>query len=35
VSAYANAVEAVLGKEQSQWGQLTAQIEIPAQGEHR
>jgi hypothetical protein len=33
VAAYASTVEAVLGKEQAQWGQLTAEIEIPGQGE--
>jgi hypothetical protein len=33
VAAYAGAVEAVFGKEQAQWGQLTAEIEIPGQGE--
>jgi hypothetical protein len=30
VAAYASAVEAVLRKEQAQWGQLTAELEIPA-----
>jgi SMODS and SLOG-associating 2TM effector domain 1 len=34
VAAYANVVETVLRKEQAQWGQLTAEIEIPGQGEH-
>jgi len=29
VAAYAAAVEAVLLKEQAQWGQLTAEIEVP------
>jgi SMODS and SLOG-associating 2TM effector domain 1 len=29
VAAYAGAVEAVLLKEQAQWGQLTAKIEVP------
>lgn len=29
VAAYADAVEAVLLKEQAQWGQLTGQIEVP------
>ncbi len=29
VAAYAGAVEAVLLKEQAQWGQLTAEIEMP------
>jgi SMODS and SLOG-associating 2TM effector domain 1 len=33
VAAYAGAVEAVLRKEQAQWGQLTAEIEIPGQSE--
>src|SRR6266536_1755396 len=33
VASYAGAVEAVLRKEQAQWGQLTAEIEIPGQGE--
>ncbi len=33
VASYAGAVEAVLRKEQAQWGQLTAEIEIPDQGE--
>jgi hypothetical protein len=33
VAAYAGSVEAVLRKEQAQWGQLTAEIEIPGQGE--
>jgi hypothetical protein len=32
-AAYAVAVEAVLRKEQAQWGQLTAEIEIPGRGE--
>jgi hypothetical protein len=31
VAAYAEAVEAVLAKEQAQWGQLTAEIELPGQ----
>jgi hypothetical protein len=31
VAAYAGAVEAVLRKEQAQWGQLTAEIEVPGQ----
>ena len=33
VAAYVSAVEAVLRNEQAQWGQLTAEIEIPGQGE--
>jgi hypothetical protein len=33
VAAYASTVEAVLRKEQAQWGQLTAEIDIPGQGE--
>jgi hypothetical protein len=32
VAAYASAVEAVLRNEQAQWGQLTAELEIPGQG---
>jgi SMODS and SLOG-associating 2TM effector domain 1 len=32
VAAYASAVEAVLRKEQAQWGQLTAEIDLPRQG---
>jgi hypothetical protein len=31
VAAYAEAIEAVLAKEQAQWGQLTAEIELPGQ----
>ena len=33
VAAYAAAVEAVLLKEQAQWGQLTAEIEVPGTNE--
>src|SRR5215211_5019074 len=33
LAAYAGTVEAVLRKEQPQWVQLTAEIEIPGQGE--
>jgi SMODS and SLOG-associating 2TM effector domain 1 len=33
VAAYASTVEAVLRKEQAQWGQLTAEVDIPGQGE--
>lgn len=33
VAAYATAVERVLRNEQSQWGQLTAEIEIPGPGD--
>jgi hypothetical protein len=33
VAAYAGAVEAVLLKEQAQWGQLTAEIEVPGADE--
>jgi hypothetical protein len=33
VAAYAGAVEAILLKEQAQWGQLTAEIDVPGAGE--
>lgn len=35
VAAFASAVEEILRKEQAQWGQLTAEIEIPGEASSR